>query len=179
MLQKNCFNCQKLPAYTIIVVSHFLPSGSISSWQRRDFCLLGFVKLPSFFLLRFIDNLFSLFIQVTSCAWTFLHCQLSHYRFQIFSPFIWKHELLTILLGMKFKAFSFLYKTKDRSMLRRLLPNWLSLKFTMGKTERIWTQRKIKPISLTSDSFYLVEYPLLPSQQNRALPIPLLFKRLN
>lgn len=130
-----------------MVVSRFLPLRLISSRQRRDFwvMLLRFVKLPSFFLLRFIDNLFSLFIQVTSCKWTFLHCQLTHYRFQIFSPFIWKHEvLLTISLGMKFKALSFSYKTKARSILRQLFPNWPSLKFTIGRTLRIWTQTKIK-----------------------------------
>lgn len=100
--------------------------------------------------------------------------------FQLFPPFIWKHELLlTISLGMKSKALSFSCETKDRNMLRPLFPNWLSLKSTMGETLRTSRQVRPKPISLISDSFYLVEHPLLPSQQNRSIPMPLLFKRLN
>lgn len=63
--------CQKLPLFTRKSVSGFLPFELRIFLAVREvtcgICCLGFVKLPSFFLLRLIENLFPLFIRVPSC----------------------------------------------------------------------------------------------------------------
>lgn len=70
MIQNSCI-CQKLPIFTRMSVSGFLPLGLHIFLADREgtsgICCIGFAELPSFFLLRLIENLFPLFIQVTSC----------------------------------------------------------------------------------------------------------------
>lgn len=173
--------CQKLPLFTRKSVSGFLPFELRICLADREvtcgICCLGFVKLPSFFLLRLIENLFPLFIRVPSCKWAFLHCQLTHYRFSSFSLHSFENTNCFLPSRWAWNPRHLASPVKQKT--ETCSGHCFQIGSLSSPPLRICRQVRPKPLSLISDSFYLVEHPLLPSQQNRSIPMPSLFKRLN